>query len=649
MMPFRSLVRVFLVFGLASTMVSAVESVPAWTEAQIEADWRIQLDVSHENLRVLARQDAARVIDGIKDGQPDHQTVIEHWAWWEVDLGSETALDRIEIFNPRPNRDRGVEFKVTVSVVKDDFQQVHYMRGPAWTNGHLVVTLAGRPARWVRVWAGGWRDRLCLSEVEVYGVANPADNIARRGRADQSSFRMHPRFQRQDPVSSGQASAPAGTSAPPAGKGGTDNGKPAAAPAPGQDRPLVYVPVPETIARGQALAAALERQGVSVASTRAALADLARRLSALHPESPVADRIPLYIEARRAVRALVFANPLLDRCDRVLFLKRKPNQMNGMHQQFHGWYSQPGGGVCVMEGLRSGAPKVRALTDSFPPGNFQSLELSYDAKRILFAYARYFPEAARGKKTDKDSLPEESFYHLFELDLGTGAVRQLTHGRYDDLQGSYLPGGDIVFMSSRRGTFVQTGMASARETLDRTLPDSFIRCGGEAVRNQTLHRMAADGSMLRTLSPHETPEWYTSIDADGRILYARWDYVDRDARISMGLWACNPDGGNPAIVFGNYTRAPYCVFEARPIPDSRRVVFTGSAHHAHTGGPLMVLDPQVDVDGQAPLVNLTPEVSCPESEGFPHTYYQAPWPLSKDFFQQLRFRQWGGSGGASGR
>ncbi len=37
-------------------------------------------------------------------------------------------------------------------------------------------------------------------------------------------------------------------------------------------------------------------------------------------------------------------------------------------------------------------------------------------------------------------------------------------------------------------------------------------------------------------------EWTPSIDNDGRILYARWDYVDRYNMPYMSLWSTLPDG-----------------------------------------------------------------------------------------------------------
>ena len=63
-----------------------------------------------------------------------------------------------------------------------------------------------------------------------------------------------------------------------------------------------------------------------------------------------------------------------------------------------------------------------------------------------------------------------------------------------------------------------------------------------------------------TISFHETNEWDPTVLADGRIVYTRWDYVDRDTNVAHHIWSCFPDGRDPRAYHGNYpTRR-----EARP-------------------------------------------------------------------------------------
>ena len=144
--------------------------------------------------------------------------------------------------------------------------------------------------------------------------------------------------------------------------------------------------------------------------------------------------------------------------------------------------------------------------------------------------------------------------------------------------------------------------------------------------------MNADGGNLRPISAFENFEWTPSVADDGRILYTRWDYIDRFNGHFFSLWSANPDGTNPQLVYGNYTVKPQAVFEARSIPDSTKLIFTAAAHHSIAGGTLALLDRSRGDEGEAPLTRLTPEVPFPETEAWHDTYYASPYPLSEDFY-----------------
>jgi hypothetical protein len=290
----------------------------------------------------------------------------------------------------------------------------------------------------------------------------------------------------------------------------------------------------------------------------------------------------------------------------------------------------------VLQNFKSEEARVHCLTDQFPPGSFLRPDVSYDGQRVLFAYCRHYPDLRNEQnKLDKANVPDDAFYHLFEMKLDGSELRQLTFGKYDDFDGRYLPDGDIVFLSTRRGQFVQCTSDNLREDAHTSRGDSYVRCGGgpeRPVAVYTLHVMNSSGEDLRQISPFEMFEWTPSVDHEGRILYARWDYVDRHNMPYMSLWSTLPDGTNQQAIYGNMTRNPHCIFEARSIPGSPKIIFTASGHHAFTGGSLVLLDPRVGNDGDSPLERLTPEVAFPESEGWPMTYFANPYPLSEDHF-----------------
>ena len=395
-------------------------------------------------------------------------------------------------------------------------------------------------------------------------------------------------------------------------------------------------PAPElsqVIARGLKLAASLRRLGASTDQAEAQLSELARLGASADMDASA--RRTLYLRARWALRELALTNPLLA-FDSLLFVKRAPGMFPHMSDQHYGWWSRGGGGVCVLEGFKSAAPRLRCLTSDMPLGSFMGPDLSFDGKKLLFAYCRFHPElAAEPNKADKANVPEDAFYHIYEMNVDGTGRRQLTRGKYDDFDARHLPSGDLVFVSTRKGTAIQCSDGFSESTRDEDHPDSYVRCGGDNFRPVpvfTLHGMDGDGRHLRPLSAFENFEYAPSVANDGRILYTRWDYIDRFNGHFFSLWSANQDGGNPQLVYGNYTVKPQVKIEARAIPGSSKLVFTAAAHHSIYGGSLCLLDRSAGTEGDAPITRLTPEVPFPETEANVDQYYANPWPLSEEFF-----------------
>ena len=113
----------------------------------------------------------------------------------------------------------------------------------------------------------------------------------------------------------------------------------------------------------------------------------------LPADAPDATRRALYFRAHWAIREMALANPLLS-FDTLLFVKRAPTMFPHMSDQFYGWWSRPGGGVCVLDGFKSGEPQVRCLTSDMPLGSFMGPDLSFDGKKVLFASCTFHPELA---------------------------------------------------------------------------------------------------------------------------------------------------------------------------------------------------------------------------------------------------------------
>jgi hypothetical protein len=595
-------------------------------QAEIEADWQ-QQDRARAagTAAVTPAEDAAGACDGVKDGKWGFHTNLDAEPWWQVDLGSIRPLDRIVVYNRCDAASRADSLRISLSNDGAAWERVYAHSGPTFfgaTDGKpLVVPMNGKAARYVRCSVPG-PAFLHLDEVEVYAADAAGVNIALGRPCLQSSISQW--SYRSALVGDATASAA------------------------------------DILKRGRALVAELKPMGVNTSECERALDALAAvttsespQVAGLRQAPRSADHVgPALKNARWAIRRLMLSHPLLS-FDSILFVKRRPGSFNHMSDQHYGWWSRGGGGLYVLTGFREDRPTVREIATGLPLGSYVDPDLSYDGRRILFGYCRFYADSqGRADKTDKLSIPEDAFYHLYEMNLDGSGLRRLTYGRYDDFSGRYLPDGSIAFLSTRRGATVQyagtrpivpdTAAANERPVpgggtagVADARPDSFVRCGGDRYRPvsvYTLHVLSPDRKNVRAISPFENFEWTPNVCSDGRILYARWDYVDRDNMPYMKLWSTNPDGTNPQAVFGNYTGLPHCTFEARPVPGSRKILCTASAHHAVTGGSLIMLDPDRGMDGREALTRLTPEVPFPEVEAWPASYFMSPYPLSETLY-----------------
>lgn len=242
------------------------------------------------------------------------------------------------------------------------------------------------------------------------------------------------------------------------------------------------VRINEIIERGRRLAESQSRLGADVTKALAEFRDLELALS--QPDLDPTELEGLQRRARWTVRALALANPLLD-FDTILFVKRVPTLFPHMSDQHYGWWSRPGGGIHLLEQFKSASPRVRSLTAAWPAGSFAGPDLSADGRRILFAYARHYPDlASEPNKADATRVPEDAFYLLYEMNTDGTGLRRLTRGKYvlgtvpvepDGSASFNAPSGVPVFFQAldERGLAVQT-----MRSLTYLMPGQSLSCVG---------------------------------------------------------------------------------------------------------------------------------------------------------------------------
>jgi hypothetical protein len=261
-------------------------------------------------------------------------------------------------------------------------------------------------------------------------------------------------------------------------------------------------------------------------------------------------------------------------------------------------YGPDGGQLCKLN-LRTG--ELGVLLDD-AKGSVRDPQVHYDGRKILFSYR------PGGMK----------YFHLYEIGADGTGLRQLTDGPFDDIEPSYLPDGDIVFPSSRC--------------------KRFVACWYTPVA--TLHRMDPDGGHIRSLSSNIVHENTPAVLGDGRVMYTRWEYVDRAPQKFHGLWSMNPDGTNQRIIFGN-TQPPgewILMIDARPIPGSDKLVAIFSPHHGNRehAGHVTIVDPNAGPDASDRARRISPNVKMENGWMGGRDGFRDPCPLSEDCFLTAR-------------
>lgn len=163
----------------------------------------------------------------------------------------------------------------------------------------------------------------------------------------------------------------------------------------------------------------------------------------------------------------------------------------------------------------------------------------------------------------------EDFYHIYEMNLDGTGLKQLTSATgISDIDPIYLPDGSIVFTSTRQ--------------------PKYCMCNRHIMGN--LFRMNADGSNITQIGVSTLFEGHSTLLNDGRILYDRWEYVDRNFGDAQGLWTVNPDGTKHSIYYGNNTASPGGVIDGRQIPGTDLVACTFGSCHDRPWGAIAIID-----------------------------------------------------------
>jgi hypothetical protein len=222
-------------------------------------------------------------------------------------------------------------------------------------------------------------------------------------------------------------------------------------------------------------------------------------------------------------------------------------------------------------------------------GMITTADLSYDGREIVFALRRGGHVASSPMSHVEDIsryTDEASNYHVFRIGIDGTGLTQLTHGACNNLDPCWLPDGGIAFISDRKPAYAYCWVTTS----------------------PVLYRMERDGSKQKRLSANYLMDFTPSALSDGRIIYTRWEYVDRPACPIQSLWTINPDGTGLAGFYGNRVIEPGTFMDARSIPNTNRVIATATNHNGPCRGAIVEIDPAKGANSREAVRNLTPEI-----------------------------------------
>ena len=272
--------------------------------------------------------------------------------------------------------------------------------------------------------------------------------------------------------------------------------------------------------------------------------------------------------------------------------------------EYNQGHFRPGSALKKIELDRQG--RVTTLLET-ADGVIRDPRLHWDAERLVFSLRQN----------------REDTFHLYEIRIdGTGLRQRTQLPGADDIHPLYLPDDTIVFSSTRE--------------------PKYVMCNRHIGAN--LYRMTADGANIHQITKNTLFDRATDILPDGRILYDRWEYVDRNFGDAQALWTVSPDGTNQAIYWGNNTPAPGGVIDARVVPGTQQALCIFSSCHDLSWGALALVDRRAGLDGRAPVQRIWPEngLDLVRDPGTANNVwdafmrvkpkYQHPHPLDDAFF-----------------
>ena len=305
----------------------------------------------------------------------------------------------------------------------------------------------------------------------------------------------------------------------------------------------------------------------------------------------------------------------------ILFVQRKFDQSQHFYTDFIEFNGEDGyfnasNGIYRYNMITS--QKTPVITAANMPGGkgvFNKFDLDWDASRIVFDY-----KEATGKgyriwmcNIDGSGLTQITTTPTDEAsNMATYLMPEESNGfpfHYDDMHPCFTQEGTIMFVSTR-----------SKYT---TLCDP----NGDLVTTN-MYRINTDGTGMEKLTDSPVSEFAPSMMEDGRLVYTRWEYVDKDSLFCKVGYAMNPDGTHVNEIFGLDQHSPPTLNYWRQIPGKpNKFVCVGAPHFPQGGslGTILLIDRSKEVRSHEDPGNPTPGAAVTYVTPNVHIWQEGGW------------------------
>jgi len=232
---------------------------------------------------------------------------------------------------------------------------------------------------------------------------------------------------------------------------------------------------------------------------------------------------------------------------------------------------RPGSQLCLLTLNPDGTTTHRVLIEK-PDGQIRDPNFSFDGNTLVFSM--------------RENFVNDDF-HLYTWEF--------------DATGPKDEPRQITFSPIRNGQVIPCADIEPAFTAEGNLVFQSTRCGQQddcwIQSSSNIYTARVDGSRIRRLGYEQVHTHYPQVMDDGRILYTRWEYLDRNHTFQQPLFTMNPDGTAQTEYYGNNSWFPCSILHARGIPGTTKVMGLISGHHVVQKGKLAIIDPSKGTQG----------------------------------------------------